>query len=353
MRQINAWVTILLGVGSAIRLGRQADELFRFHVLDALAKEGVLDYLKEPRTYGQILAEFGFVDSQYTRELFDILVTDKHPILLKEENLFRLNPNESLPDLRQTIARTDKRIRDTYLMAQGIARYIPNRLRDQMVEFTDSFEQYGRQLLVNFNKVLGLQVYSAIRNGAFALLTAEERRWLHGKTLLDVGCGSGRETAELWIKLKGNVRITAVDAVAPMLELAQQNFAAMLDDIQPSHPALTKENEPVFKQANATHLPFEDNSFDAIFYSLLLHWTSDPRRAIEEFVRVVKPGGLIFGSQGCKPYFNPYFDVVIRTNQNSYGVFWPEEYRRWYAQHGLEVEMLTPAGLFRIRKPKL
>jgi ubiquinone/menaquinone biosynthesis C-methylase UbiE len=200
--------------------------------------------------------------------------------------------------------------------------------------------------------VLGLQLYSAIRNGAFALLTAEERRWLPGKTLLEVGCGSGRETAELWLKLKGDVQLTAVDAVAPMLELAQQNFTTMLDDIQPSHPPLTKENEPVFRLANATHLPFEDNSFDAVFYSLLLHWTSDPRRAIKEFVRVVKPGGLIFGSQSCKPYLSPYFDVVIRTNQNCYGVFWPEEYRQWYGKHGLEVEMLTPAGLFRIRKPK-
>ncbi len=237
-------------------------------------------------------------------------------------------------------------------MAEGIVRYIPNRLRDQTVEFTDSFEQYGRQLLVNFNKVLGMQVYSAIRNGAFALLTTEERQWLYGKTLLNVGCGSGRETAELWIKLKGNVQLTAVDAVAPMLELAQKNFVAMLDDIQPSHPPLIKENEPVFKQANATHLPFEDNSFDAVFHSLLLHWTPDPRRAIKEFVRIVKPGGLIFGSQGCKPYLSPYFDIVIRTNYNCYGIFWPEEYRRWYAEHGLQVEMLTPAGLFRIRKPE-
>lgn len=351
MRQLNAWITIMRGIGPGIRLGRQADRLYRFHVLDILAKEGIFNYLKEPRTYGQILAQFGFVDSPYTRELFDILVNDNHPILLKQDSLFRLNPDEPLPDLAKTIAQTDKRIREASLLAEGIARYIPNRLRDQQVEFAESFEQHGRHLLVNFNQVLGLRVYSTIRNGSFALLTSEDKQWLSGKKLLDVGCGSGRETAELWIKLKGNIQLTAVDAVAPMLELAQDHFASMLDDIQPSHPPLTIDNTPIFKQANATHLPFEDNSFDAVFYSLLLHWTSDPRRAIKEFVRVVKPGGLIFGSQGCKPYLNPYFDIVIRTSDNCYGIFWPEEYQRWYAENGLEIELHTPAGLFRVRKP--
>jgi ubiquinone/menaquinone biosynthesis C-methylase UbiE len=352
IRILNAWLTILLGIGPAIRLGRQVDEIFRFYVIDALAKEGVLDYLKEPRAYGQILAEFDFVDSKYTRELFDVLVNDRHPILVQQDNLFRVNSEEVLPDLGKIIARTDKKIRDASLMAQGIARYIPNRLRDQSVEFTSSFEQNGRHLLISFNQVLGLRVYSSIRNGAFALLTREERKWLRGKKLLEVGCGSGRETAELWTKLGGDIQLTAVDAVPAMLELAEQNFATMLAEIHPSRPPLTRENTPVFKQASATHLPFEDNHFDAIFYSLLLHWTADPRRAIKEFVRVVKPGGLIFGSQGCKPYLNPYFDIVIRTNQNCYGIFWQEEYQRWYAEYGLMVEMQTPAGVFRVHKPK-
>lgn len=352
MRQIKAWIIILLGVGQGIKMGRQVDQLFRFHVIDTLSKEGLFDYLKEPRTYGQILAQHGFVDNAFTRELFDILISDKEPVLVKQDSLFRLNPNVPLPEFSKIIAKTEKHVRDFSLMAQGIACYIPNRLRDQPVEFADSFEQYGRQLLVNFNKALGMRVYSALRNAAFAFLTAQERRWLHGKTLLDVGCGSGRETTELWLKLKGDIRITAIDTVPAMLELARGNFASMLADIQPDHPPLTEANMPVFKQASTTHLPFEDHSFDAAFYSMMLHWTADPRQAIREIVRVIKPGGLIFGTQGCKPHLNPYFDIVIRTNQNCHGFFWREEYKHWYAEHGLAVEMLTPAGLFRIRKPE-
>jgi len=41
------------------------------------------------------------------------------------------------------------------------------------------------------------------------------------------------------------------------------------------------------------HLPFPDNSFDIIFSSQTLQMVSDPRRCLEESMRVVKPGGYI------------------------------------------------------------
>jgi ubiquinone/menaquinone biosynthesis C-methylase UbiE len=98
-------------------------------------------------------------------------------------------------------------------------------------------------------------------------------------------------------------------------------------------------------------MPFEDNSFDAAFHSLVLHWTSDPRQVICEAVRVLKPGGLVFGTQATKPQMNPYFDIVIKTNRNSSGFFWQEEFRRWYAEQGVRLEIATPVGTFRGHKP--
>ncbi len=349
MRKLITWLTLLSSVGPAMKSGRQSDTIFRFHVLDILAKEELFDYLKEPRTYGQILARFGFIDSDYTRELFDILVNDRHAVLLKQGDFFRCNPDVPLPTLGQIIGQVDKRIRDLTLMAQGMARYIPARLRNQPIAFADSFEQDGRQLLIKFNQVLGLKLYTTLRNAAFAFLSSEERKWLRGKTLLDVGCGTGRETAELWLKYKGEIQITAIDSVPAMLDMAQQDFPSLLAEIQPFHPPLNEANEPAFNLASVTRLPFEDNSFDAAFYSMLLHWTPDPRRAIKEIVRVVKPGGLIFGVQGCKPHMNPYVNMVIRANPSCYGIFWQEEYRRWYAENGIELELLMAA--FRAHKP--
>jgi ubiquinone/menaquinone biosynthesis C-methylase UbiE len=82
----------------------------------------------------------------------------------------------------------------------------------------------------------------------------------------------------------------------------------------------------------------------------MLHWTSDPRQAIGELVRVTRPGGLIFGAQAMKPLANPYFDLVFRTSENVNGFFWKEDFMRWFGEHGLVPEMATPTGIFRMRK---
>jgi ubiquinone/menaquinone biosynthesis C-methylase UbiE len=346
LRLLKVWRLLLTNVGFGMRAGRQADQLFRYYTLKTLADIGFFDYLKEPRTYGQVLAEFEFADNAYTRELLKILATDKHNVIIEENDRYRRNPSQALPHLDATISRTDKRIHNFVLLAEGTARTVIPRLRNESVALSDTFEQEGRQFLTKFDKVLGNHIYSAMREAAFTYLKGEERDWLRGKTLLDVGCGSGRETAEIWLKLGGNIHITAIDAIPGMLELAERDFAIILKEINPAHPPLVDSNRPTFKLANATQLPFDDNSFDSLFWLFVLHWTSDPRKAISEAVRVVKPGGLIFGAQAFKPEANPYFDLIIRTNENCHGFFWREEYRHWFGEHGLEIDMATPAGVF-------
>ena len=351
LRHLKVWWTIINGVGSGMRLGRQVDQLFRYYVYEVLQDEGLFEYLREPRTFGQILAKFSYVDSDYTRELLNILVSDKNSVLTYQNDLYRLNPEAQLPRLEKLVSRTDKRIHGFTLMAKGMTQYIPSRLRNNPIEFSDTFEQDGRQLLTRFDRTLGSRIYSTIRNAAFALLTNDDLESLHGKSMLDVGCGSGRETAELWLKLKGNIHIVAIDPVPSLLELATKNFEDTLQQTDPAHPPLTADNTPRFELASATHLPFEDNTFDAAFHSLVLHWTPDPRKAVSEIVRVLKPGGLVFGTQGTKPHLNPYFDIVIRTNENTHGFFWKEEFLRWYGEHGVELEMITPVGIFKGHKP--
>jgi hypothetical protein len=67
--------------------------------------------------------------------------------------------------------------------------------------------------------------------------------------------------------------------------------------------------------------------------------------------RVVKPDGLIFGCQVHKPYASPIMDIVMRSNDNSYGYFWPEEHKQWYAENGFTCEIVTPVGVLRARQP--
>lgn len=350
IRYVRAWWQILKAAsGTVMRGGRQVDLYFRYFVLRNLDEAGLFNYLEEPRTYGQILAHTGFSDNKFTRELLDVLAADRNNVIIAEDGHYRINPEVPLPTIDTIVGKTDKRFHSFTMLAEGMAANVVPKLRSERIEFSQGFEAEGRNFLAKFDAVLANRVYGGSRQAILEFLRKEERDWLRGKHLLDIGCGSGRETAELWLKLKGKTRITAVDPVEGMLKLARANFEIHLKELNPAHPAITTENRPVFKQANAASLPFEDNTFDAAFIMYVLHWTPDPRKVIREMVRVVKPGGLIIGAQGFRPEANEYFDVTLRTNENCFGFFWREDFRRWFAEHDLTVDMVTPAGVFRVK----
>ena len=48
------------------------------------------------------------------------------------------------------------------------------------------------------------------------------------------------------------------------------------------------------QQADAMHLPYADNTFDAVVLHLILVVVSNPLRALQETARVLKPGGVVF-----------------------------------------------------------
>jgi len=352
MRAIRAWMSIFKSVGSGARAGRQGGKVFRYFVFKALSDVGFIEYLSEPRTYGELIAEFGFEDGEYFQELMDALVNDKENLIIQDNKHYIRNQEVPMPELENIMRKTHHRVRPLMLMADAMSDNIIKRLRAERLGLLEVFEQDEQRVVNMFDELLGTAFYSMIRTGCFDYLKRTELKWLDGKQLLEIGCGNGLETAEIWLLTKGKVHITAVDAVPSMLQLAENQFEQLLNQLQPTHPSVTDDNRPLFKEANATQLPFDDNSFDAAFWLFLMHWTADPATAIREAVRVVRPGGLIFGAQSYKPYTNPYLNLTVRSSRNSYGFFWREDYHRWFQDCGLELDMITPAGIFRARNTK-
>jgi ubiquinone/menaquinone biosynthesis C-methylase UbiE len=95
---------------------------------------------------------------------------------------------------------------------------------------------------------------------------------LAGRTLLDVGCGSGRLTA--LFEAQG-ARATGLDLDASMLALAGQRFHGRL------------------LRADANRLPIPDRSFDITVAITLLEFVADPALVIAEMARVTRPGGRL------------------------------------------------------------
>lgn len=49
----------------------------------------------------------------------------------------------------------------------------------------------------------------------------------------------------------------------------------------------------VFRQADLTNLPFDRESYDIVLAIHVLHYAFDLRGAIRQFIRVLRPGGLL------------------------------------------------------------
>lgn len=99
--------------------------------------------------------------------------------------------------------------------------------------------------------------------------------------VLDVATGTG--DLALALVAAGAKAVTAIDLSEPMLEAAATKIAVRAGD-GPGAPI-------ELRQADAMHLPFEDDRFDACTVSFGLRNMPDYAAAIAEMVRVLRPGG--------------------------------------------------------------
>ncbi len=343
---IKVWWVILTQIGPAGRVQRQGNLWIRYFVIEALNQEGLFNYLLESRNYGQIVAEFGFVDSRYTREVFETLSSGRNSQLIGKDGRYYLNPAVPLPSFDE-IARRMPKVMRSISFFRDFAQLIPARMRQEPIEFVHRFEEEGPALF-SFDKSLSTKLYSGLRNAAFAFINEKE---LRGKRLLNVGCGSGYETAEIWLRFKGDIKLTAVDPAIGLLNLARDQFSEIVSQSsRRGLPSLTEANRPSFHLMSAMNLEFPDESFNAVYHSVILHWLPDPQRGIREMARVLKPGGWVFGTQFTKPVASAYMNLIIQVHESVHGFFWGEEFKKWYERAGVPVSVITPAGVFKGRK---
>lgn len=352
MGSLKAWFTLITQMGPVASTAKKFEILNRFFVLDILNSQGLFEFIKIPRSYEEILNNFGFQNTDYTNELFEILRNDKEKIVLysESENTYHKNPQVELPTLQDLLSISDfERIYAASKVPQKFAKAIPNRMSGSSKDFIEELGEPGPSLF-DYDDALTHKLYTALRNASFAIINTKK---LVGKKILDVGCGSGRETAEIWIKLKGNAQIIATDPVQSFIETAQSQFRLILEEtIQKIArnkilPDLTDENYPEFAVMKAEELTFPDESFDIVFLQQILHWTSDPRKAILQIGRVLKPGGLFFGCQGTLPLTTPYMDIMIRAHEDVHGFFSLPDFKKWLEEAGfINYKRTTPAGIF-------
>lgn len=104
-----------------------------------------------------------------------------------------------------------------------------------------------------------------------------------GERILDMGAGAGRHAFEAY-KRGGDV--IAFDQDADELDTVRTWFAAMKDEVPAGAEADVKEGD-------ALSLPFADGEFDRIIAAEILEHIPADIQAINELVRVLRPGGTL------------------------------------------------------------
>ncbi len=101
-----------------------------------------------------------------------------------------------------------------------------------------------------------------------------------GKYVLDVGCGAG--VTPCFIARGYGCKVVGVDILEGMIERCKERA---------KREGLSHQVE--FRVADAQDLPFEDNLFDAVITESVTVFPEDKQKAVNEYVRVTKPGGYV------------------------------------------------------------
>ena len=107
-----------------------------------------------------------------------------------------------------------------------------------------------------------------------------QEQLLPGVVVLDCGCGPGSITLGIAERIAPG-RVVGVDFSESQIERAAADAT------------IAGVRNVMFQAADCCALPFEDSSFDRVFSHALMEHLADPVRALREFHRVLKSGGVI------------------------------------------------------------
>jgi demethylmenaquinone methyltransferase/2-methoxy-6-polyprenyl-1,4-benzoquinol methylase len=166
---------------------------------------------------------------------------------------------------------------------------------------------------------------------------------MRGQRILDLAAGTGVSTLQL---INAGADAVACDFSLGMLRAGKSNRARW---------------RVPFVAGDGMHLPFADESFDAVTISFGLRNIANAPMALREMMRVVKPGGRLVVCEFSRPVLLPFRVIYMRylmrmlpwiatkvaSNPEAY-VYLAESIREWPGQREL-AKIVAEAGWTDVR----
>lgn len=118
--------------------------------------------------------------------------------------------------------------------------------------------------------------------------------------VLDCGIGCGSLSVALNSILPDLVAYCGIDLSGKMLATA--NVAMRQTGLSPQ-----------LEQADILSIPYADQSFDLVMAAHVLEHLPEPERALNEMIRVLKPGGMVFVCMTRRSVFGALIQLLWRT----------------------------------------
>ncbi|ELR98212.1 class I SAM-dependent methyltransferase [Gloeocapsa sp. PCC 73106] len=139
-------------------------------------------------------------------------------------------------------------------------------------------------------------------------------------SILDLGCGTGTLLQSL-SHLFPEAQLVGLDFSQEMINIAKKKLP---DSVK-------------LLVGSADHLPFADNCFDLVISTSAFHYFPNPRLAIQEANRVLKPKGSLVISDWCSDYWTCrlldfWLRLFNRAHFHTYGV---KELQQLFESQGL------------------
>jgi len=115
--------------------------------------------------------------------------------------------------------------------------------------------------------------------------------------VVDVGCGGGRSLQKLQQRF-APAQLIGIDIDPGMLEVSAQ--------------AAARDSVPVTLIAgSSSRLPLQSNSVDLLFCHQTFHHLVEQEQAIQEFFRVLKPGGIMLFAESTRQYIESWIIMLL------------------------------------------